>query len=377
MLKKHLPSLLLILGSVMLAGMLGEISLRTINAFPPDIHAHDPNTGLIYFAPNSSVAWQSACATNTVESNAVGFHAFPFSPTKTEHEFRIAIVGDSFTEALQVSRKENVAHLLEEKLNALPRAHPTYTVRPFGVSGNGTYLNALYADTYVMDFAPDLIIDAFFLGNDVDNDARGTVYVPHFNNEGELLVAPQGEFGVTWKTKVKAIIKHSALVRGSYYAYLSMKQRYADDAPTTSTIPTLSGARQIYLVEDVPFWEDAWKLEARLLKGFNKLSRDHKAKFMVLSISDPISIHPELTKDAFPQLTEINLVKPEKKLEQITAELGIPTLSLGPIFRSNASSTGEMSAWPCDGHWNQTGHQWASDALFDYFIKNRPLIGIE
>ena len=378
MLKKHFPSILLVLGSVVLSGMLGEIFLRMINAFPPDVHAHDPNTGLIYFSPNSSVAWQNACATNTIESNAAGFHAFPFSPAKTEHEFRIAIVGDSFTESLQVSRKEHAAHLLEEKLNALPGRHPNYIVRPFGISGNGTYLNTLYADTYVMDFAPDLIIDAFFLGNDVNDDARPMVHVPRFANAGELLVAPAGKLGVPWTTRVKALVKHSAIVRGVYHAYLSRRQRHSDETLTTSTTTqTLSGPQQIYLVHNVPFWEDAWKLEARLLKGFNKLSGEHKAKFMVLSISDPLAVHPELAKDAFPQLTGIDLMKPEKKLEQITAELGIPTLSLGPIFRGNASSTGEMSYWSCYRHWNQTGHEWAADALLNYFLRNRSLIDLE
>ena len=378
MLKKYLPPLLLILGSLALSGMLGEIFLRMINAFPPDVHAHDPNTGLIYFAPNSSAAWQNACVTNTIESNVAGFHAFPFSPAKTEGEFRIAIVGDSFTESLQVSRKEHAAHLLEVELNALPGRHPNYMVRPFGISGNGTYLNALYADTYVTNFAPDLIIDAFFLGNDVNDDARPTVHIPRFDTDGELLVAPAGQLGVPWTTRVKALIKHSAIVRGVYHAYLSARQRHSDEALTVSTTTqTLSAVQQIYLVYDVPFWEDAWTLEARLLKGFNKLSREHGATFMVLSIPDPIAVHPELAKDAFPQLTGIDLMKPEKRLEQITAELGIPILPLGPIFRDNASSTGKMSYWSCDRHWNQTGHQWATDALFNYFLKNQSLIGLE
>lgn len=380
MLKKHLPSLLLILGSAALAIMVGEMFLRMINAFPPDIHAHDPKTGLIYFSPNSSLAWQNACITNTIESNAAGFHAFPFSSAKAEHEFRIAIVGDSMTESLQVSREEHAAHLLEEKLNALPGKHPVYTVRPFGISGNGTYLNTLYADTYVMDFAPDLIIDAFFLGNDLDNDARPMVYVPRFDNEGELVVASPANVGISWTTRIKAIVKHSAIVRGAYHVYLSMKQRDTDETLSVSTTtPTLSGARQIYLAEDVPFWEDAWKLEARLLLGFDKLSREHEATFMVLAISEASSIHPELAKVAFPQMTEtaIDLIKPEKNIEQITGELGIPTLLLGPTFRNNASSTGEMSVWSCDWHWNQTGHQWAADAMLNYFLKNRLLIGLE
>lgn len=378
MLKKYLHLLLLVLGSVILSGVLGELFLRMINAFPPDIHAHDPDTGLIYFSPNSSSTWQNACITNTIESNAAGFHAFPFSSAKTVHEFRIAIVGDSFTESLQVSRKEHVAHLLEERLNALPGEHPTYVVRPFGISGNGTYLNTLYADTYVMDFAPDLVIDAFFLGNDVNDDARPTVHVPRFDSEGNLLIAPAGKLGVSWRTRVKALMKHSAIVRGSYHAYLSARQQHSDETLTASTTTeALSGAQQIYLVHDVPFWEDAWKLEGRLLKGFNKLSREHQAKFMVLAISDPIAVHPELTKDDLPQSIDIDPVKPEKRLEQITAELGIPTLLLGPIFRANASSTGEMSYWSCDRHWNQTGHQWAADALLNYFLKNQTLISLE
>lgn len=378
MLKKHLPSVLLVLGSVAFSGMLGEMFLRMTSVFPPDVHAHDPHTGLIYFSPNSSTPWQNTCITNTIESNAAGFHAFPYSPSKTDNEFRIAIVGDSMTEALQVSRKEHAAHLLEEKLNALPGKHPHYTVRPFGISGNGTYLNTLYAKTYVVDFAPDLIINAFFLGNDVDNDARPMVHVPRFDAEGELLVSPAGQQGISWTTRVKALLKHSAIVRGAYHAYLSMRERRLDETLTVSTTtPTMSSSQQIYLSHDIPFWEDAWRTEARLLKGFDRLSREHQATFMVLSIADPIAIHPELTRAAFSQMEDIDLMKPEKRLAQITAELEIPTLSLGSIFRYNASSTGAMSYWSCDRHWNQTGHQWAADALFGYFLTNQKLIGIE
>lgn len=76
---------------------------------------------------------------------------------KPEGTYRIAVLGDSFVEALQVERKENFCYLLEEYLNEKnPGKH--FEVMNFGVAGYSLGQMYLRLKNLALQFNPDMVI---------------------------------------------------------------------------------------------------------------------------------------------------------------------------------------------------------------------------
>ena len=69
--------------------------------------------------------------------------------------YRIAVVGDSFVEALQVDSEQAFFRVLEQTLNRNGLDTEVYS---FGVSGFGTAQAYHLIKSYVLQYSPDLII---------------------------------------------------------------------------------------------------------------------------------------------------------------------------------------------------------------------------
>ena len=85
---------------------------------------------------------------------------YPF--TKTPGKYRILVLGDSFTEAVQVGEDD----LFTSQLEA---AHPRFEVLNAGVGGYGTVQEYLYLDREGLRFNPDLVLVMVFENDLSDN----------------------------------------------------------------------------------------------------------------------------------------------------------------------------------------------------------------
>src|SRR6185295_39399 len=98
---------------------------------------------------------------------------------------RIAVLGDSFTEAMHVPLEQTFWFLLQQKLqqcNAFPGKQ--VEVINFGVSGYGTAQELLTLRQKVWSYSPDIVILAFTTYNDVYDNSRAlsrTEEVPYFS----------------------------------------------------------------------------------------------------------------------------------------------------------------------------------------------------
>ena len=97
--------------------------------------------------------------------NSMGYRDYERNLSKLQDTFRIAVVGDSFVEALQVSQEKNFCALLERKLNNVKTQK--FEVMNFGVIGYATGDAYLLLTEEVMQYEPDLVLLAFFAPNDI------------------------------------------------------------------------------------------------------------------------------------------------------------------------------------------------------------------
>lgn len=350
--KSIISRISIVLFGCLLAFILGEAILRWLGYAASDIYTQGRG-GLLILNPNKNIHIRGGCFQNDVKTNSYGFHSPEYSLEKPEGVFRIALIGDSYIEAMQVKQDRTIASLLEQKLNYLNSRSYRYEVMPFGISSHGTAKSMLYFEKYAAEFKPDLVIAAFSL-NDTQDDA--------FESDVSSIAPSSGI-----SKPVKKILRKSALIttlRKSYFTFLSNPEKNSDK---------LSAEVEILLPEYNDFWRDAWIREERLLKNFKDEVAKNNSDFMLVSLTDGYRVHKDLL-EKFKMTTQGNLIdldKPEKLLSRIAQDNSFAYLALTPLFRERAQKEEGSTVWPCDGHWNERGHQWASDALFDFLVSQK------
>ena len=160
--------LALLVLSTLLGVVALETAVRVAGLDNPILWEPDPRLGW-HHVPRTRAHWTEE-GDGHVRINTLGFRDAERSVRKESGVFRIAVFGDSTTEALQVDLEQTFCQLLEKRLNQRGiRAE----VLNFGVSGYGSLQEYLLYSERGREFNPDLVLQAIFLDNDVaDGDRR-------------------------------------------------------------------------------------------------------------------------------------------------------------------------------------------------------------
>lgn len=389
----------LVLFGLLLPLLFGEILLRFIG-YSAGLYQLDSKTGLSILIPNNTFNWIKPCFNNKVTTNSEGFNSLNYPVTKADGVFRIVMLGDSFVEGLQVPLEKSFHSLLEEKLNARPDKKYRYEVIPLGHSGNGTYLNLLYLQNYGLKYKPDLVINGFLVGNDFRDDSlrltqeysdqTGDKVVfqkpfPVFDDKGQLAPFKKAETPVkrNWSRQV---LGHSALavylygkyneIRSNFYTRSHQAVPMLANNATSAAKNNLPVDYQVFIRDYPTYWNDVWANEDRLLTNFKDIAKSSSAKFLLVSLTEPFRVHESLAlKGGYQDKTKFDFDKAETLLSDMSSRETFPYLPLVPVFRVRAKvEPDKMTAFSCDGHWNETGHAWAADALYDYLSGHPDLI---
>src|SRR3954468_540401 len=166
-----IKNLAVALVSVAVALVLGEMALRVVGFSYPNFWRPDPVVGTV-LAPGME-GWQRDEGSAYVKVSAQGLRDREHSVAKPAGTYRIAVLGDSYAEAMQVEMDRAFWALLPEKLKACGFAggKSIETVN-FGVSGYGTSHELLTLQSRVWQYQPDMVLLAFFPGNDVRNNSK-------------------------------------------------------------------------------------------------------------------------------------------------------------------------------------------------------------
>ena len=167
--------LALVLIGVLLPLALAEIGLRLAGAILPGDYqtvsfaeAH-PEFGR---RNRPGAGWKKTSEyTSWIEVNSKGLRGAEIDYPKPPGEYRILVVGDSFTFAEQVNQNETFSQRLEDRLNAEGGA-THYRVLNAGSNGWATANEAVYLTKEGVRFSPDLVIVALYVGNDVSDNFR-------------------------------------------------------------------------------------------------------------------------------------------------------------------------------------------------------------
>jgi len=378
--------LLLILFSAFLGLAICEIGLRLLGfKYSGSTWRNDPLLGWS-LRPGAS-AWEVDEGVAWSKINSHGYRDRERAAPKPQGVYRVAVLGDSCTEARQVDRDKGFTSLVEEELN---RRHccgeRQVEVLNFGIGGVGTGQELLLLRERVWKFNPDMIVLQFYAGNDVFNNHRALNTsspdkAPYFllrNGKLELDESfRQGRAFDPTYIKLKGvsadIMNSSALLQLVYklsrlYAQRQEMARLSGAgqtvAPSDTDAPPPEYQRYLsYLPPAIPSMVEAWQVTEALIVELNKETSSHHAPLLIMTIPAIHQIQPNpKIQEAYRAKYKIeSLEYADDRVERHARANGIPVLRLSKPLVEEARRTGTYMAGfantpPNSGHLNERGH---------------------
>jgi hypothetical protein len=365
---KITAKILILTISLLLTFTVAEVLVRVSGFESVDVYEYDEKTGLNTLKPNSQFSSRTDCFDTIVHINSQGFNDSEFKLEKNAGVYRIAIIGDSFVEARNVSIEDSFQSILEKKLNEEIEGR-SFEIYSFGIAGNGTFKNYLYLNQYVLKYNPDLVILSFLPFNDFRDDYLLSDKI--FDNNGSIKTSLSFEKKIVSRSKFIAWLDYKIQVARTSENFNNFKNVFSKE--NTGTI--LPFDFQVFLKEYPAGWDNIWEMEYNLIRQFKKTAEENGSKFMIISLNDMWRAHPYLLETgeqygAYLKDFELDLDKPEKILNTFLSEENIPYLNLKDSLGQRLEKEDILIFFhPCDGHWNVTGNQWAGEAIFEFFEK--------
>ncbi|MEL7034224.1 MAG: SGNH/GDSL hydrolase family protein [Cyanobacteria bacterium J06592_8] len=384
----------LVLGSIATAFGLTELGLRmalipgyqnvteAVNWAPTEFHTTDRDRAWA-LKPGASGWWRSEGETY-IKINSQGWRDVEYSKAKPSDQIRIAVLGDSFTEAFQVPLEQTFLAVIERQLKSCESLQEkTVKTLNFGVQGYSTAQELMTLQTQVWKYNPDWVILAFYTGNDIINNSPKLEYDryrPFFRLENQELVLDNS-------------FRQLNIFERNPYAVSKVDQFFGEWG---------NGSRILYLVRKIELeskkrqlgkdfvklrgksfkepgdkvWKEAWEITEKLILKMAAEVKQNQAKFMVVTLSDPKQVDYDPAKrQAFKDRHNItNLFYPDQRIQTLGENNNIPVISLVEPFQNYAEKHqtclhGFENAAACGGHWNSKGHQLAGELIADQFCK--------
>ncbi|MBS0203064.1 MAG: SGNH/GDSL hydrolase family protein [Planctomycetes bacterium] len=359
------------LGLVM-AALMGEIGVRLF--YPPDCnYVFDPYVGVrlppssFFFGGNEGRIW--------VRTSRQGLRDREHSLAKPPNVYRIVVLGDSFSEAVQVNQSETFWSVLESGLNAdRVLQEQTVEVINFGVSGYGTVQEWQTLKHYAGQFQPDLVLLALFPGNDVRNNSRkletqvGTPFARIENGELKFDPIANPIPPGSWLWVKDTCVKWSRLLRLIYRTKAALQSRAQTATATPLTEPGLD--IQAFIPPPDAAWTEAWEITRLALRETQNEAKRLTAKFVVAVVTNPIEVSVDTEQETAlkRQLNVEDFGYADRRLDEISREFDFPVVHLTPEFRKRARDEhvwfhGFPETRLGTGHWNRDGHRFAGEIL--------------
>jgi hypothetical protein len=391
--------LLLVLFGLLFGCLMSEIFLRVIGYSYPIFYATDYDRGFA-LRPGIEGHYQRE-GESYVRINRDGQRDREHTKTKPPDTVRIAVLGDSFAEAMHVPMEQTFWSLMERKLeecNAFPGKH--VEVMNFGVSGYGTVQELMTLREKVWGYSPDIVVLAFTTYNDVYDNSRAlnkTQDVPYFTyRNGELVYDASFRDSSAYQWHDSKLSKfgrwfhdHLRLVQLVHYAQFVGKLRLTEwrnqrrtatqppqQTQTGATAPRFAPTAEEIGIDNMTYvepqddnWKEAWRVTEGLIRQMRDEVRQRGAKFVVVTLSNAIQVYPDpVVRQNFMKHIGVNTVfYPNLRLRAMAVRENIDLVDLAEPMQTFADQNKVfLHGFGKDignGHWNAAGHRLAAQLI--------------
>ena len=376
---------LLSVAGVLLGFAVAELTLRVAGIAPPEVRSYDPVRGWQLKPGAKGLQRSEGHAQITINSG--GFRGPEVTAAKALGIVRVAVVGDSFTEAMHVPYPQTFCAVMERELAQCKPGGLRSQVLDFGVSGYGTAQELLTLREQVWPYTPDLVILAFFPGNDVSDNSSaldseswisGEKCRPHFSiRNGEPV--EEEEF----RTLPLANLWCHSVFWLNRFAIMDYLGEPAVLLQRTATTPRhareVEGSEtglndEIYGPPPTSRWSEAWAVTEKLIVEMSQEAKAHSARFAVVTLSTPIQVYPDAAyrSSYLRKIGGAELFYADHRLEALGAREGFAVLNLAPSLQAYADQHhaflhGFANTRLGSGHWNELGHRLAGELIAKRF----------
>ena len=398
MVKGRFGKFALVCLSVFLTVLVLEGMLRWAGFSYPNFYATDYYAGM-KLRPGAEGWWRSE-GEAFIKINSAGYRDREHRKIKPRNVIRIAVLGDSYAEALQVPLEDTFWAVLEQEIKRCPSILlRNVEVLNFGVSGYGTAQELMTLRHHVWEYSPDLVLLAFLTANDVRNnllalerDSLRPYFV--YDGKGDLLL--DVSFRNTWGFRLRQwrylylALDHSRVLQLMNMARHRLRARIAwsnglkflesgiaeaakdRDSDVDPGRNAADGDAAVYMKPSSPLWQEAWRVTEGIILMMRDEVRMKGADFLIVTLTNGDQVHPsvEQRRAAAQALNIEDLLYPDLRIADFARRHGIEVLTLVPEFRRHAEQNGVyLHGFPNGtlggGHWNRTGHYLAGRLIAD------------
>ncbi|MBI4494441.1 MAG: SGNH/GDSL hydrolase family protein [Chloroflexi bacterium] len=387
----------------------GDLSLRPDQGVQGEqgLYRLDPDAGYA-MNPNARLRLVTAEYDQVLETNSRGLVG-PELPAKAGDEFRVVVLGDSYTVGSQVPYEQNYTAVLERLLHQA--GHPNVRIVNVASGGWSTFNQAGFLRANRAWLQPDLVVVASFLGNDIAENV--------FATRGGYQLTTEHRDGLTWGPDAADLLRKSDEWFPSNGVQLPPDRSHwrAGDpmptpvpnppsAPAAATVPArrstpapitdpvlaakdflrqhsvayrllIARPQRVHLnlssfewllLRDYPdtYWvELAWPLAEQYLVQIQETAAASNAPTVLMLIPHPGQFddraHREMLDRYDLDARELDLDRPQREFRQRAEAHAIPVLDLLPAFRAHPQRA-ELYLRR-DTHFTALGHQATAEQL--------------
>lgn len=373
---------MLFLMSILAALLLAEIGLRLVGFSYPTFSRFTAELG-DSLLPGAE-GWHTKEGQAYIQINSDGLRDREHIVAKPPDTLRIAVLGDSYAEAMQVPMEKAFWSVLERELQTCEAIHgKTVETINFGVSGYGTAQELLTLRHKGWKYEPDIVLLAVVTGNDIRNNSKELQRGgrPYFVLRDQELVL-DNSFMEKSSSRLRTsalgqlmykILPHSHVMQLVVKARKSRRHRQEKKllAPASEIEGQELGLDSVvYKEPDAPAWIDAWAVTEKLLRLLHSEVELQGTQLLITTLSSGIQVNPDArTRENFEEALGVkDLYYPDRRIETLARKQRIPFLMLAPHLREWAETNnkcvhGFPNSSPCSGHWNEDGHRLAGQLI--------------
>lgn len=391
--RNFLRKLLLIIFGLLIGAIIAEIGLRVGGYSYPGFYMPDEIRGHSLI-PNRE-GWYRKEGEAFVRINSDGLRDREHTKSKPAGTIRIAVLGDSHAEALQVLIEQTFWAVMEQKLRSCERfAGKQIEVINFGVSGYGAAQELLTLREKVWDYSPDIVLLAVTTNNDITDNSRAlkkTDEAPYFVfRDGNLVLDDSFKSSRAFQLRQSRFSRlgrwikdHSRLLQAINEGHHGFKillaswrsRRKSAESPVPETSALVNRSEElgadnlIYTEPANQIWEEAWRVTEGLIVLMHDEVKAKGAQFVVATLSNGPQVLPDPTaRQSYMQRFGVkDLFYPDNRIRQLCLRESIPVITLAPELQAYAEKQKLfLHGFGNDignGHWNVAGHAVAGELI--------------
>jgi len=182
--KKIVFNLVILIISIIFILVILEIAVRIFAKPVYPILRTDKKVGTIHQKSFSGQIWNNESKSwNYIKTNSLGYIGDEISRKKLANTIRIAVLGDSMTEGLQVDYYNNFVSKLDIALNISAEEQKQFEILNFGVGGSGTFLQYQTYKHNIIPLNPEAVFVVFGSNDYSDNLNKSSFDLENYAGE--------------------------------------------------------------------------------------------------------------------------------------------------------------------------------------------------